>query len=84
MTDSLSAGAISQAGFHVPGAAVAALEAGADMIMYNAPDSAITTRIFHDVVVAEANAVRHGGLPRSRLAAAARAALVARNVDVCG
>ena len=43
VTDSLSAGAIASAGFSVPAAAVAAIEAGADMILFGSTlDSAQT------------------------------------------
>ena len=83
VTDSLTAGAISQAGFHVPRAAAHAIEAGADMVMYNAATPASTNRLFENIVSAESRAVTNGTIARSRLVAAARAALVARHIDVC-
>jgi beta-N-acetylhexosaminidase len=83
LTDSLTSGAIVQAGFHVPRAAVSAVGAGADMVMYNAATPAATNRIFDATVAAEVAAVASGKLPRSRLVAAARATLTARDVDVC-
>jgi len=84
VTDSLTAGAISQAGFHVPRAALFAVRAGADMVLYSAGSPAAAARIFHSVVAREVNAVAHGALGRSRLVAAARAALTARGVTACG
>ena len=51
--------------------------------MYTASTTADATQTFHDVVVAETTAVRRGAMPRSRLADAARATLVARHVSVC-
>jgi beta-N-acetylhexosaminidase len=83
VTDSLSAGAIAQAGFHVPRAAVQAIKAGADMIMYNAATSTGALHRFRHIVSAEVSAVTAGTLSRSRLIAAARAALTARHVAVC-
>jgi len=43
LTDSLSAGAVSGAGYSVPRAAVAALGAGADMVLYNATPDAVAS-----------------------------------------
>ena len=83
ITDSLSAGAIAQAGFHVPRAAVQAIRAGADMIMYNAATPAGALRRFRNIVAREVSAVTAGTLSRSRLVAAARAALTARHIAVC-
>ena len=80
MTDSLSAVAISAAGFTLPEAAVQALVAGEDMILYslyktqsatNAEATAMATAIV--------SAVNDGHLPRSRLLAAATAVLAARH-----
>jgi beta-N-acetylhexosaminidase len=83
ITDSLSAGAIAQAGFHVPRAAVHAIQAGADMVMYTAATPAATLRTFRAVTTAEATAVNRGTLSRPRLIAAARAALHVRHIDTC-
>jgi beta-N-acetylhexosaminidase len=83
ITDSLSAGAIAQAGFHVPRAAVHAIRAGADMIMYNAATPAGALRKFRAIIAAEVAAVTHGTLARTRLTAAARAALRVRHIDTC-
>ena len=83
VTDSLTAGAISQAGFHVPRAAVRAIRAGDDMVLYTAATTQAVTTRFHAIVTAEVSAVGNGVLSRSRLVAAARAALTARHVRVC-
>lgn len=83
LTDSLSAGAISAAGFSVASAAVQALGAGADMVLYGAATSQAAIAQFQAIVSAETSAVAHGTLSRSRLVAAATAALDARNVETC-
>ncbi|MGH2632126.1 MAG: glycoside hydrolase family 3 N-terminal domain-containing protein [Tepidiformaceae bacterium] len=83
LTDSLSAGAISAAGFSGPSAAVRAVGAGADMVLYGAGNSQAAIAQFHAIVSAETSAVANGTLPRSRLVAAATAALDARNVETC-
>jgi beta-N-acetylhexosaminidase len=83
ITDSLSAGAISQAGFHVPRAAVHAIHAGADMIMYSAATPAGAVRTFRAIIAAEIAAVTRGTLARPRLIAAARAALRVRHINTC-
>ncbi len=81
MTDSLSAGAISAAGFSVPSAAVQALRAGADMVLFGKGTmtarqiAALTTKIESAIV----SATTHGLLARWRLAAAATAVLAARH-----
>ncbi|MGW4568795.1 glycoside hydrolase family 3 N-terminal domain-containing protein [Streptomyces sp. NPDC004561] len=81
VTDSLSAKAISGAGFTIPSAAVQALRSGADMVMFdlggnvNSQTSAIATAI--------TTAVSNGHLPRSRLIDAAGHVLAARHVNLC-
>lgn len=85
ITDSLSAGAIAAAGFTVPAAAVQALKAGADMVMFGLPStsSATVSQTFaiRSAIVA---AVANGTLARSRLIDATAAVLAARHVDLCG
>jgi len=85
LTDSLSAGAISAAGFSIPAAAVQALKAGADMVMFGLPatTSATVAQTFA-IRAAIVSAVANGTLPRSRLIAAAGAVLAARHVNLCG
>ncbi|MFE2431599.1 glycoside hydrolase family 3 N-terminal domain-containing protein [Streptomyces sp. NPDC059373] len=81
LTDSLTAKAISAAGFTVPQAAVQALRAGADMVMFDLVRnvSAETTAIASAITSAVAN----GHLPRSRLLNAAAAVLAVRHVNLC-
>ncbi|MHC3469834.1 glycoside hydrolase family 3 N-terminal domain-containing protein [Streptomyces sp. 7R007] len=81
LTDSLSAKAISAAGYSVPHAAVQALRSGADMVMFglvknvagqtSATASAITS------------AVADGRLTRARLIDAASHVLAVRHVNLC-
>ncbi|WP_225829345.1 glycoside hydrolase family 3 N-terminal domain-containing protein [Streptomyces naphthomycinicus] len=81
VTDSLSAKAISAAGFSVPSAAVQALRSGADMVMFDlgsnvsSQTSAIATAI--------TKAVAGGHLSRSRLIDAAGHVLAVRHVSLC-
>ncbi|MEU6667967.1 glycoside hydrolase family 3 N-terminal domain-containing protein [Streptomyces sp. NPDC046727] len=81
VTDSLSAKAISAAGFSVPSAAVQALRSGADMVMFDlgsnvsSQTSAIATAI--------TNAVTSKHLARSRLIDAAGHVLAVRHVNLC-
>lgn len=81
VTDSLSAKAISGAGFSVPAAAVQALRSGADMVMFDlggnvgSQTSAIATAV--------TNAVTGGHLSRSRLIDAAGHVLAVRHVNLC-
>ncbi|MGH9170675.1 MAG: glycoside hydrolase family 3 N-terminal domain-containing protein [Acidimicrobiales bacterium] len=84
ITDSLSAGAISGAGFSVSAAAAKAVEAGADMIIYGLSSTdQQTEQQFQDIVTAEVAAVASGALPRGRLLEAATAVLAARHANVC-
>lgn len=78
ITDSLSAKAIAAAGYSVPAAAVQALRAGADMVMFTIGSQ------FDQIVGAVVSAVAGGSLSRSRLTAAAAAVLGARHVPLCG
>ncbi|MGW0081095.1 glycoside hydrolase family 3 N-terminal domain-containing protein [Streptomyces sp. NPDC003393] len=81
LTDSLSAKAISAAGFSVPAAAVQALRSGADMVLFDltgdvgSQTSAIATAI--------TKAVDGGQLSRDRLVDAAGHVLAVRHVNLC-
>jgi beta-N-acetylhexosaminidase len=81
VTDSLSAKAISAAGFSVPAAAVQALRSGADMVMFDLKGnvSSQTTAIASAIT----NAVSSGHLTRSRLNDAAAHVLAVRHVNLC-
>ena len=85
MTDSLSAVAISAAGYSMPAAAVQAIRAGADMVMFGLPASTSET-ISQTFAIRSAivSAVTDGSLNRSRLIDADAAVLASRNVNLCG
>jgi beta-N-acetylhexosaminidase len=80
MTDSLSAGAIETAGYSIPTATVAALAAGADMILFTANDVPGTT---HDTVQAIVSAVSAGTLSRGRLTEAVNHILAVKKINLC-
>ena len=76
VTDSLSAGAVAAAGYDVPHAAVAAIEAGADLILFGSTLTPAETALLSPVNVARSMqaiqaglvaAVQSGALPVSRL-----------------
>jgi beta-N-acetylhexosaminidase len=80
MTDTLSSTAVQAAGYAVPGATVAALAAGADMILFTSVNTAsLTKQIVQAVVAAVANAQ----LPRPRLEEAVSHILAAKHIDLC-
>jgi len=86
VTDSLSAGAIADAplSLSVPKAAVEALQAGDDMVLYGstgstAGDLAVAAST-SDAIVA---AVNSGTLPKSELVSAAAQVLAAKRVNLC-
>lgn len=83
MTDSLSAVAVRDAGFHVPSASVHALIAGADMVLYGATPSTVAD-LTRRTVNAIVNAVGSGALSRSRLENAALHVVDAKGVNLCG
>jgi beta-N-acetylhexosaminidase len=84
MTDSLSASAVSAAGFTVSAAAVQALRAGADMVMFGLPASTSAT-VSQTFAIRSAivSAVTQGTLARSRLIAAVAAVLASRYINLC-
>jgi beta-N-acetylhexosaminidase len=87
LTDSLSAAALSNIGYPVPRAAVAALAAGADMVVYSPPPGAPTSSgsrvIATATVAAIVTAVRTGRISRARLTDAVTHILVAKRIDRC-
>ncbi|MBO0894058.1 MAG: hypothetical protein J2O39_06750, partial [Acidimicrobiales bacterium] len=83
ITDSLSAGAISGAGYTTSSAAVQALEAGADMVMFATTSPSVDVGQFQAIVSAITSAVANGSLTRARLQSAAGAVLRTLNVAVC-
>jgi beta-N-acetylhexosaminidase len=82
MTDSLSAGALADIGYSVPKAVVAAISAGADMVLYTAAaaQAASLTRATAAALVAAVNA---GTLERGRLVSAVANILTAKHVNLC-
>jgi beta-N-acetylhexosaminidase len=83
LTDSLTAGAVSAAGYTVPSATVAAVAAGADMVIFSAAPAAVGG-LTQQTVDAVVTAVNSGALPRSRLQDAVQHVLTAKHVNVCG
>ena len=72
LTDSLTATAISDAGYTIPQAAVLAVEAGADLVLYGSYDTlADATSNFQGAVAALTQAVTDGSLSMDRLHQAA-------------
>jgi beta-N-acetylhexosaminidase len=92
LTDSLSAGAISAAGFDLAGAAVAAVSAGADMVLFGstltpsavaALSPAAVNSSRSAIVNALAGAVGSGRLPEARLDGAVLDVLTAKGINLC-
>ena len=92
LTDSLSAGAITQAGYDLPHAAVAAITAGADMILFGSTLTPAQTLLLSpanvqertaqiiDAITAAASA---GTLPVNRLNDAVEHVLAAKRTNLC-
>lgn len=83
ITDSLSAVAISAAGYTVSRATVAALAAGADMVLYGGTDPASVQATEQATVAAVVAAVQSGALARSRLVSAVSHVLAAKGLTAC-
>ncbi len=82
MTDSLSAGALVDIGYTVPKAVVAAIAAGADMVLYTAAAASVAS-LTTSTVAALVAAVSTGALDRSRLENAVEHILDVKNVSLC-
>ena len=82
LSDSLSAVAIQNAGYSVPQAAVAAIEAGADMVLFNATASDVGT-VSQNIANALGTALQSGALPRARLVDAVSRIVTAKGINVC-
>jgi beta-N-acetylhexosaminidase len=80
LTDSLSALAVTDAGYKVPRAAAVSIEAGADMVLFDSATAAITT---DDIIASIISAVTSGRLPVSRLDNAVQHVLAAKNISLC-
>ena len=92
LTDSLSAGAIRQAGFGVPEATVAAVTAGADMVLFGSTLTPADTALLspgnvdaatHQMVNALVTAVASGRLPADRLNDAVGHVVSAKAINLC-
>jgi beta-N-acetylhexosaminidase len=82
VTDSLVAKAIVATGLTLPGAAVVALRAGADLLLYQA-SGASTDATFNQIVHGVVEAVARGELSRAQLVEAVGYVLAAKKVDLC-
>jgi beta-N-acetylhexosaminidase len=80
LTDSLSVPAVAHAGYSVPAAAARAVEAGADMVLFDTTDPRATVR---QIVAAVSAAVTSGSLPTARLDDAVGHVLSAKHVSLC-
>jgi beta-N-acetylhexosaminidase len=80
MTDSLSAVAITNLGLDVPRASVDALEAGADMVLFNSSDPNTTASQVIDAIV---SAVQNGNLPVQQLNGSVARVLALKKVNLC-
>jgi beta-N-acetylhexosaminidase len=80
MTDSLSAGAIADIGLSVSQAAVNAIAAGADMILFNASDAqSVATSVVQSIITA----VQSGVIKESQLNTAVATVVAAKGADLC-
>jgi beta-N-acetylhexosaminidase len=82
MTDSLSGGALVGIGYSVPKAVVAAIAAGADMVLYTAAAAKVAP-LTTSVVAALVAAVDAGTLDRGRLENAVAHILAVKGVNLC-
>lgn len=80
LTDSLSALAVQDSGYSVPQAAARAIEAGADMVLFNTDDAQAIT---NDVIASILSAVISGQLPTAWLDSAVQHVLMVKNVSLC-
>jgi beta-N-acetylhexosaminidase len=82
MTDSLSSGALVDIRYSVPRAVVAAVAAGADMVLYTA-EAAKVAALTNSTVAALVAAVGAGTLDRGRLEDAVAHVLAVKRVNLC-
>jgi len=82
LTDSLSAGALSAAGYSVPKASIRALAAGADMVLSSTTGKSAAS-LMNQTVQAIVTAVASAQLARNRLQNAAQHILHAKHIDLC-
>ena len=82
ITDSLSGAALQAAGYNVPRAAVASLQAGADMVLFNAVPSQVAP-VTNATAAAIVAAVEAGTLEKSALVSAVALVLALKHVNLC-
>jgi beta-N-acetylhexosaminidase len=80
ITDSLSAGAITALGLDIPDASVDAIEAGADMILFNSSDPNTTAQ---EIVTQIVNAVTAGTISFTQLDDAVAEVLAVKDIHLC-
>ncbi len=83
LTDSLSAQAISDIGLGVGPAAVKAVEAGVQMILFTAPAGESSNQASQQVLNDLASAVNAGQISQAQLDSAVAAVLQVKNVNLC-
>lgn len=83
VTDTLTGGALSAIGYTPEKAAVAALQAGASLLLYGSANPAPMEQ-FNSMVTAIATAADSGVLPRSALVEAANVVLKTKKLKTCG
>lgn len=82
MTDSLTAVSITSAGYSLPRAVVTSLEAGADMVLFNASTASLG-RTIQQITQAVISAVATKHLSRAQLTADAAIVLATKHFDRC-
>jgi beta-N-acetylhexosaminidase len=83
ITDTLSAGAISASGYTPEAAAVLALQAGANLLLYGGVAKSPIDE-FNKITTTIVTAVSKGELPRETLIKAVNAVLSAKQLETCG
>lgn len=84
VTDSLSAGAISQAHYGLVSASVASIAAGADLILFSVPAHGSVMTLAHQISSNIVKAVGLGTITRAQLLAAALQVITAQHAQLCG
>jgi beta-N-acetylhexosaminidase len=82
MTDSLSSGALVDSGYSVPQAVLAAIAAGADMVLFTAPAAKVAS-LSESIVATLVAAAGDGRIARTRLESAVAHILTVKHIDLC-
>lgn len=83
VTDSLSAVAVSNTGLSLPQAAVKAVQAGVQMLLFTAPAGETSNQASEAVISALYKAVRSGAISETTLVSAVAAVLEVKGVNLC-